>query len=227
MNHRLIAILMCTVLANGERLLANGITGVSGERLAVSGEAERVEVREVVYATEETEEMRATPDSLVRVEITTISYYTDTLRSWAYVQDSVPQQRVDTIHADSLDRRGHYVEAHVGLGYGGLGYGLRVTGDGLGVTGDGLRVTGSFSGQMQVQYAYFFHQNWGVGGGLWFTNYTSVAKLPGVYVWEDVSSPAPASDEPTPCGYSAARGPYPSHLPIHTRPAASPHSCSS
>ena len=60
-------------------------------------------------------------------------------------------------------------------------------GESLKVKGERLGVTGSFSGQMQVQYAYFFHQHWGVGGGLWFTNYTSVVKMPGVYVWEDVT----------------------------------------
>ena len=146
--------------------------------LASAQEAERVDVCEVSFATEETEEMKATPDSLVRVEITTISYYTDTLTSLAYVPDSTPQQRIDTIHADSLDRRGHYVQAHVGLGFGSLGYGL---------DGTGHSVCGSFSALMQVQYAYFFHQNWGVGAGLWFTNYTSMAKMPGSYVWEDVT----------------------------------------
>lgn len=137
---------------------------------------ERTTVSEQSFATEDTPELQATPDSLVRVEITTIHYFTDTLTLVAFTPDSTPQRRIDTIHADSADRRGHYVEAHVGLGYGSLGYSL---------TGSDNRVAGSFSALMQIQYAYFFHQNWGVGAGLWFTNYTSVATLGGDYQFKD------------------------------------------
>lgn len=141
-----------------------------------AAQPERTTVSEQSFATEETEDMKATPDSLVRVEITTIHYFTDTLTLIAFTPDSVPQRRVDTIHADSADRRGHYVEAHVGLGYGSLGYGLN---------GTNSSVAGSFSALMQIQYAYFFHQNWGIGAGLWFTNYTSMAQLGGAYTWND------------------------------------------
>ena len=142
----------------------------------VAQSPERTAVSEQSFATEETEEMKRQPDSLVRVEITTINYFTDTLTRIAYTPDSVPQSRIDTIHADSTDRRGHYIEAHVGLGYGSLGYSL-----------DGInnRVAGSLSALMQIQYAYFFHQNVGIGAGLWFTNYTSNAHLGGVYTWDD------------------------------------------
>ncbi len=137
---------------------------------------ERTIVTELSFATEDTPELQATPDSLVRVEITTIHYFTDTLTRFIFTPDSTPQRRIDTIHADSADRRGHYVEAHVGLGFGSLGYSLDGTLNSL---------CGSFSALMQIQYAYFFHQNWGIGAGLWFTNYTSMAKLGGAYVWND------------------------------------------
>jgi len=137
---------------------------------------ERTEVREESFATEDTPELQATPDSLVRVEVTTVHYYTDTLTRIAYTPDSVPMQREEVIHADSADRRGHYVEAHVGLGYGTLGYRL---------AGPEVATHGSFSALLQAQYAYFFHQNWGVGAGLWFTNYVTYARLSGTYVYYD------------------------------------------
>ena len=137
---------------------------------------ERTEVKEQVFAMEDTPELRKTPDSLTRVEITTIHYYTDTLTQIAYVPDSTAKQRDDIIRVDSADRRGHYIEAYVGLSYGSLGYGFKDRQN---------RVNGFVSPLIQIQYAYFFHPNVGVGIGVWFTNNTSVAHLGGTYQWED------------------------------------------
>ena len=107
---------------------------------------------------------------------TIIHQFTDTVMSVTMLPDSTLKQREVVISADSTDRRGHYVEAHVGLGYGSLGYPL-----------DGAlnKTSGSFSALLQAQYAYFFHPNWGVGAGLWFTNYTTHARIGGVYTWAD------------------------------------------
>lgn len=99
---------------------------------------------------------------------------TDTVEVIQSVPDSVAKQREVIIPTDSADRRGHYIQAHVGLGYGTLGYGLQ---------GDENHVNGSFSALLQLQYAYFFHPNWGIGAGLWFTNYTSIAHIGGTYQW--------------------------------------------
>ncbi len=136
---------------------------------------DRTTTSEQSFPLEETEEMKKLPDSLVRVETTTIHYFTDTLTRVISTPDSIAQQREEIIKTDSSDTRGHYVEAHVGIGGGSLGYGF----DNL----QGSSVTGFVSGVLQAQYAYFFHRNWGVGGGLWFTNYTSTAHLKGDYQW--------------------------------------------
>ena len=140
---------------------------------------ERTEVSEQSFATEDTPELKKTPDSLVRVEVTTIHYFTDTLTRIAFVPDSIGQQRIDTVRTDSADRRGHYLEAHIGLGYGTLGYTL------ANAANQDNRVDGSFSALLQLQYAYFFHKNVGIGAGLWFTNYTSNAHIGGEYKWMD------------------------------------------
>lgn len=100
---------------------------------------------------------------------------TDTVTSVRFVPDSVAKQKEAVYPADSTDRRGHYVQAHVGLGYGSLGYGLN---------GNDNYVNGSFSALIQLQYAYFFTPNWGIGAGLWFTNYTSHAHIGGAYEWK-------------------------------------------
>jgi outer membrane protein OmpA-like peptidoglycan-associated protein len=116
-------------------------------------------------------------DTIIRhYNDTTYRQVTDTVLSVTSIPDSTLKHRVEVIPADSSDRRGHYIEAHVGLGYGSLGYHL-----------DGAlnQVNGSFSALLQLQYAYFFHPNWGVGAGLWFTNYTSYARIGGLYTWLD------------------------------------------
>ena len=107
---------------------------------------------------------------------TIIRTVTDTVVSTVYVPDSIAKQREVVIPTDSTDRRGHYIQAHVGLGYGSLGYQLE---------GADNRVNGSFSALLQLQYAYYFHPNWGIGAGLWFTNYTSYAHIGGAYRWLD------------------------------------------
>ena len=107
---------------------------------------------------------------------TIIRHFTDTVTTVTMVQDSTLKQREELIPADSTDRRGHYIEAHVGIGYGTLGYGLR---------GTESVVKGSVSALFQLQYAWFFHQNWGIGAGLWFTDYMSYAHPGGQYKWLD------------------------------------------
>ena len=121
--------------------------------------------------------MVAQDDPMIRhYNDTVIRTVTDTIVTTVEVPDSVAKQREVVIAADSTDRRGHYIQAHVGLGYGSLGYKLE---------GPDNRVNGSFSALLQLQYAYFFHPNWGVGAGLWFTNYVSYAHIGGNYHWMD------------------------------------------
>lgn len=143
--------------------------------IRTSDEPNRTEVKEQRYEMEDTEELKKTPDSLSRVEITTIHYFVDTLTQVAYVPDSTAKQREEIIRVDSTDRRGHYIEAYVGLSYGSLGYGF---------TDDESSVNGFVSPLLQIQYAYFFHPNWGVGAGLWYTYSSSTAHIGGTYTWE-------------------------------------------
>ena len=108
---------------------------------------------------------------------TIIRHFTDTIPvvTMTMTLDSTLHQREVVIPSDSSDLRGHYIEAHVGLGYGSLGYKL---------DNPNSSVTGSFSGLIQLQYAYFFHPNWGIGAGVWFTNYTSQAHWGGDFTWK-------------------------------------------
>ncbi len=121
--------------------------------------------------------MRADEEFIIRqYNDTVIRTVTDTVVRTEFIPDSVAKQREVVIPTDSTDRRGHYIQAHIGLGYGSLGYRLE---------GADNSVNGSFSALLQLQYAYYFHPNWGVGVGLWFTNYTSFAHIGGAYQWKD------------------------------------------
>lgn len=116
------------------------------------------------------------PVTIQAANDTIIRHFTDTVTAVTLVSDSTLKQREIVIPADSTSRRGHYVQAHIGLGYGSLGYSLE---------GAENHVNGSFSALLQLQYAYFFHPHWGIGAGLWFTNYTSFAHIGGNYSWSD------------------------------------------
>ena len=170
MRHKLILLaLLCVQLP----LLAQNDT-IRNVRAAL--QTTRSELTEERIPLKDTPALKKTPDSLVRVIATRIDYYTDTLTAIAFVPDSIAKQREEIIRTDSTDRRGHYIEVHIGAGYGSLGYSLNEANS---------RTTGSFSGLLQLQYAYFFHRNVGIGVGAWFTNYVTNAQLGGTYTWLD------------------------------------------
>ena len=116
------------------------------------------------------------PATIQAVTDTIILDFTDTVTTVIYVPDSVFRQREMILPADSTERRGHYVQVQAGVGYGSLGYSLE---------GAPNRVNGSLSAIVQMQYAYFFHKNWGIGAGVWFTNYASMVHIGGDYRWSD------------------------------------------
>ena len=114
-------------------------------------------------------QVAASTDSLVRVTTKYIHTFIDTIRVVRYSEDSIPRTDTVTVYADSTSRKGHYLQAYLGGGYGSIGFHLSAA--------RGGKVTGFASGRAQVQYAYFFHEHWGVGAGLWFENLTSNASL--------------------------------------------------
>jgi len=114
-------------------------------------------------------------DSLVEVWTLDINTYIDTLRT------ITQRERTAEVAGDSASRKGHYVEIHAGAGIGNVGYGF------LNKNLTHTSATGSekagFSGVVQLQYAYFFHKNVGVGVGAWLANYTSEGQLSGDFVF--------------------------------------------
>jgi len=113
-------------------------------------------------------------DSLVEVRILDVRTYMDTIRAIEQRGDNI------TIPADPGERRGHYVQTHVGAAIGSVGNG--------GLKRDYVlpevqsSQQAALSGVVQLQYAYFFHRNVGIGIGAWLSNYTSYGNLSGEYV---------------------------------------------
>lgn len=136
----------------------------------------REELRMSAPLTTDTQEQRetlplvaASTDSLVRVTTKLVHTYIDTIRVVRYSQDSIPRNDTTYAAVDSLSRKGHYIQAYIGGGYGSIGFSLDKS--------HGGKVTGFASGRVQAQYAYFFHPNWGVGAGLRFEHIGSTASL--------------------------------------------------
>ncbi|HCS87449.1 MAG TPA: hypothetical protein DIW30_03240 [Bacteroidales bacterium] len=78
-------------------------------------------------------------------------------------------------------QKGHYVQTMLGAGYGSMGYSLR---DDAGTkVGKNL---GDFSGLLQVQYACYFHENWGFNVGIAFSGYGSYGRLNNTNRWNSV-----------------------------------------
>ncbi len=103
--------------------------------------------------------------------------YVDTLFTIVNSPDSLQRERTVTVSDTIRTSAGHQFQAYLGGGYGSLGYQLQ----------NGGLVSGSLLGLIELNYAYFFHPNVGVGIGLRFGNTTSIARLMGQREWDGVT----------------------------------------
>ena len=122
-----------------------------------------------------------TLDSLVEVRSLEVRTFIDTLRTIS------PREEVTLIPGDSSNRKGHYVEVHLGAGLGNVGYGFLSKDMNFPDYFPEPKPKGSekaaLSAVVQLQYAYFFHRNVGIGVGAWLSNYTSHGHLSGDFVF--------------------------------------------
>jgi len=114
----------------------------------------------VTYEVKATTPSEVKDDSLMIVQIWQDTTYSVACKT---VTKEVKQEDVQMPEPTS---KGHYVQAFLGAAYSSLGYKLT----------DGKNY-GGFGGTLQAQYAYFFHENWGVTAGLGFSGYSSKGKL--------------------------------------------------
>lgn len=114
-------------------------------------------------------------DSLVEVRTLEVRTYMDTLRVVSEQQVPVDEP------ADPTSRKGHHVQFQIGGGVGSIVSAIRdeLT---MPASGTGYELFG-VSALVQLQYAWYFHKNWGIGLGLWMTNYTSHGYLGGDVIY--------------------------------------------
>lgn len=80
--------------------------------------------------------------------------------------------------APAPSRKGHYVQAGLGVGYSSLGYTLRREEEKVGAN------QGDWGGMLDVKYAYYFHENWGVALGVGASRYGSYGVLNHEVQWD-------------------------------------------
>lgn len=114
-----------------------------------------------------------TPSREEEDSLRTIRYYEDTTLSVSCRTVTV-ERPAAPMPLPLPTRKGHYIQALVGLGYSSMGYSLK----------DG-RNMGDVGGQLQLQYAYYFHENWGVTAGVGFSAYGSQSVLNTTKTWND------------------------------------------
>lgn len=119
---------------------------------------------QVVTATAPSE-IKETKTTITRVYMdTTYTYRTTTSKK------EIPQPQDTT-----FTRKGHYLQALIGAGYTSMGYSLKDLKD--------AKNLGGGNGLIQLNYAYYFHENVGVMVGLQFEHMNSNAILNGTKRW--------------------------------------------
>lgn len=69
---------------------------------------------------------------------------------------------------------GHHLQGWIGAGYGSMGYSLGKAG----------KETGMPAGKVQLNYAWYFTENWGLAAGVGFSNYCSTGSLNTSKQWD-------------------------------------------
>lgn len=109
---------------------------------------------------------------------TTYAVYNDTVRTIVIERDSIYLNKNSHQLADTLNvAGGNRFHLSIGGGYGSLGYSLPDRGT----------VNGSLKALIQIEYAYFFTDDWGFGIGLNFSNLTSMVDLYGSKTWNGIT----------------------------------------
>ncbi len=117
-----------------------------------------------------------TPSEEIKKETEIIRVYMDT--TYTYSTTTTRREKVEP--ADTTwTRKGHYLQALFGAGYGSLGYGLKDLQKGL----TDARNNGGFNWLLQFNYVYYFHENVGFMVGLQAEQMNSTAVLNGTKTW--------------------------------------------
>lgn len=126
------------------------------------------------------------PSSVYEDSLMTVSNYEDTL--YAVSCKKVSREiKPGAAAPKPATRKGHYLMFGVGGGYSSLGYQL-VEPEGYAAAGERAgRNWGGPGGNLRLQYAYFFHENWGFSLGAGASYYSSFGVMDNMKSWYDVT----------------------------------------
>lgn len=122
--------------------------------------------------------MAVLPTSVSEDDKKIVTLYTDTIDS-IFCKKQTIRHEPEAPKQPEPTAKGHYIQAMLGAGYGSMGYSLR---DPLSDDKTGSNM-GDFTGLLQLQYAYYFHENWGFNVGLAFSGYGSYGVLNNTNIW--------------------------------------------
>ena len=120
--------------------------------------------------------LATTPSQDIEKKTEIIHVYMDT--TYTYTTKTIKKEIVQPVDT-AFTRKGHYIQALLGAGYGSMGYSLYDLQQGL----NNARNDGGFNWLAQFNYVYYFHENWGVMVGLQVEQMTSYSVLNGTKTW--------------------------------------------
>jgi len=112
------------------------------------------------------------PSEIQDDSLKTVRIWQDTTYSVACKTVTKELPQTEMIEPEPTSK-GHYIQAFLGAGYSQVGYKV-----------EGGKEKGFVGGLAQLQYAYFFHENWGVTVGAGFELYNSQGELNHTYEWD-------------------------------------------
>ena len=120
------------------------------------------------YTVTATVPSRVEEDSLKKVSVYEDTTYTIACKTVTKEIPSEPQEPTQT-------SKGHYLQPYLGLGYSQHGYSLQGADDSN---------SGFLGATLGLNYAYYFHENWGVMVGVAFDYFGDKATLNSMYEWQ-------------------------------------------
>jgi len=108
------------------------------------------------------------PSSIEENDSMKLTFWNDTVYT---VKCKVVSTEVVNTKKPEVPYKGHHILFGLGGAYTNLNYSLQQDNQRIGT------VCGSAGAVIQLQYAYFFHENWGLAAGLGFSHYTSYGTL--------------------------------------------------
>ena len=126
----------------------------------------------------------STPSDIANNDTATVTTWLDTVYTIRchYEQQPLTSVPVREEPNNDFSLKGHHLQSWLGLGYGSMGYKLRNADN----SSAGAEV-GFAAGKVQLNYAWYFTENWALAAGVGCSNYTSTGTLNTSKQWTGIT----------------------------------------